>query len=182
MNRLERLTNIARLLDELEQELIDRRTRMLAELDELLDTAPDDSFTQEVRDWRDQWFGDTLYDKLAGARDTTPVPSADEEPSEAAPEPSPEDIDDTFGAGTSSLLQEEARSADGGIFREGGLTAGGIFGDVPVPTSMHDPAAEVRAGSAGLRPRRRPEQLPNPSKQQLKEERRKRLLKDGSDE
>lgn len=55
-----------------------------------------------------------------------------------------EDIDETFGAGMSDLLRQEAIAPDGGLFQEGGLSAGGIFGDVPVATALTDAGAAAR--------------------------------------
>lgn len=178
-NTHEVLKDAARLLDELADTVQERRQRMLEELNELLDTASDDSFTQEVRDWRDQWF-----EGVEQAQTTELAKSDDAEletQSDAKETPS-EDIDDTFGKGTASMLQEEARSADGGVFRDGGLTAGGIFGEGPVATGLHDPAAEARAAKSGAKERRAPGELPEAPKRQLSQKHYKKLLKEKDDE
>lgn len=54
------------------------------------------------------------------------------------------DIDDTYGAGMSDMLESELGMADGGLFGDGGLTAGGIFGPEPIATTLTDPAGQQR--------------------------------------
>ncbi len=44
----------------------------------------------------------------------------------------------------------EAESGPAGVFGEGGMTGGGIFGGEPVATQGHDPAAQQRSQTAAL--------------------------------
>lgn len=95
---------------------------------------------------------------------------------------SPSEVNEALGKGMADMIESEAHMPDGGVFGEGGITGGGIFGADPVATKFTDSAASQRATAARanrvLLGEPEPSQLPGATKK-LSASRREKLLKGG---
>lgn len=94
----------------------------------------------------------------------------------------PTEVDAALGAGMSDLIESEAHMPDGGVFGDGGITGGGIFGAEPVATKYTDPAAAQRSvatrANRALLGEPEPSALPGRPTRRLPEHRRQKLLED----